>query len=251
MIYIIKNKQTKNTNYLTESNIKSIISNYNLARKKKMTFNLRKDLEHLKQIIRNPQVYLKDFFSGLRSEIDLTFIERKNVISHSESLLNDLKNNWHQIVSRINLFELECCSKGSVFSEDFINQVKERIQTVEEKLNCINYSKIQIDDELNESEYENENETSISEETIRTYMFDLIHDEIMKCERILFKNKTYAFLEQNKYKANLANRIECYDVENERCLFDRMNKDTTIGKLLIVSNEYLGKNAIDILLKYD
>ncbi len=58
---------------------------------------------------------------------------------------------------------------------------------------------------------------------------DLIHEQMFKIEKILFMNKTIMFLERTKPK-------------------DRhLETDITVGKLVIVTNEYIGKRCRSII----
>lgn len=58
---------------------------------------------------------------------------------------------------------------------------------------------------------------------------DMIHEQMFKIEKILFMNKTIMFLEKTKPKDK------------------HLATDITVGKLVIVTNEYIGKRCRSII----
>ena len=74
----------------------------------------------------------------------------------------------------------------------------------------------------------------------------LIYDQTVKLEKVLFQNKAIIFLDRIKCGNWMDNYL---DDEQERNIFDEMDPETTVGKLVCVNNEYFGHLATEILKK--
>ena len=62
---------------------------------------LTSDLNKLKQICQIPKLYLANYFSDLRRDIDLEFAKKLQINNHELSI-------WNNMIEKINSFEQEC-----------------------------------------------------------------------------------------------------------------------------------------------
>ena len=63
--------------------------------------DLNKRLEHLQEMVEIPQLFVADFFFGLRNEIDKVYLKKETDGTPS------VKDEWMKIISRIEAFEKE------------------------------------------------------------------------------------------------------------------------------------------------
>lgn len=194
---------------------------------------LVQEFEQLIQLIQNPKIFLNNYFSYIRNEVDLAYFERKSNLNNEQSSIK-MKEQWNDLISKINSFEFECCLNSTPFNDTILREKNEKIQFIESKLNILMQHEDDYDEYLEDSD-----------QLLQQEINDLINDEAIKLENILFLNKTIIFLNKFKYQSNPMNKIG----EEEKCLFDKMDNET-IGRLLIISNQYLGQQAIDFLKEY-
>ena len=133
---------------------------------------LLKDLEELKDIIEFSRLYLANYFSELRNEVDKEFI---SILMHhhgDEQIKTNLNQSWKKMIEHINSFEEQCINTTVDLTEN-----EERINSIETTLN--------------------ESTESIQE------MIDIEEYSLMK---LLFQNKTIVYLDAKhilkKYKSN-------------------------------------------------
>ena len=133
---------------------------------------LLKDLEEPKDIIEFPRLYLANYFSELRNEVDKEFIF---ILMHhhgDEQIKTNLNQSWQKMIEHINSFEEQCINTTVDLTEN-----EERINSIETTLN--------------------ESTESIQE------MIDIEEYSLMK---LLFQNKTIFYLDAKhilkKYKSN-------------------------------------------------
>ena len=119
----------------------------------------RKELEDLKQIYEMPRLYLANFFSDLRNQVDFQIVSKQSNIEN----IHELNRVWLEIIKKINSFENKCANK-KIGDEPAL---KKRLET--------------LDNELN-----NEFKTNISVG---------IQNEQELLLKKLFKNKTIAFID--------------------------------------------------------
>lgn len=202
-----------------------------------MDLSCRNQLEKLKIVTESSKSYLADYFSDLRNQIDICFFEKK--LKNDSHLLHD---NWKSLINRTHLFEISL--KKIELDENQIKETKQNIEIIEKKIDSFKNLAMELESE-NESDSEEDEDGEIK---LYLEITDLINEEIIKLERILFMNKTIIFLESQKFKSNLMNTFKD-EFGNHKCLIDKLDIDSSFGKLLIVNNQYLGKQAIDILLE--
>lgn len=188
--------------------------------------NLMKKNEQLKSLIESPKmgiIYLSDWFSELRSRIDLEFV-KKDILITDISLKSKFKENWTKIISNVDLLENECIkSYKKCKNYETSQETKENLQLIENKLkNLANLFNQNITNEKYEQEIDEIN--------------DLIYDERLKIEKILFLNKTIIFFNKTNCKHNN--------------LLGKLESEIAVGKLLVISNEYFGEKGIEFLKRY-
>lgn len=192
-----------------------------------MLLNLK--VNQLKRLIQNPNAYLKEQFGKLRNQVDLAFFNKKRTLTN-EVNLNQAKDDWNELISKISLFELECCLNKTEISQSILDETNSKLKLIEDKLNLVN-SRNESDDEM---DYLDEHE-----------LLSQIDGELIKLENYLYRNKTILFIDKTKFDLNPMNKINDQDIL--RSLFE--NTDVTLGQLIIVSNHNLGTNASEILIK--
>lgn len=172
---------------------------------------LKEDLDRLKNINTFPRFYLSNYFSDLRTEVDLAFATQ-DLHETDQTLREKIKKNWTEMILKINEFEQECLLKlknNSFNNSQITDQTEQLINLVES--NFIN--------------------NNIKEDILK----ELIDGQILKLEKILFLNKLMIFL----HRKNGHYTILCKKLDHR----------TTVGKLIYITNEYLGKKCVEILKK--
>ena len=178
-------------------------------------------IEKLKMLVELPRLYLSNYFSDIRTEIDLAFFEKELGIFDAENRVK-LRRNWQEMIDSVNSFEEECLIGRSIkkFKEISFGS-KPIVDCMEEKYDSALKTK-------------NDYELKLLE--------DLAYDEMCKIEKKLFQNKTIFFL--NRTKSN--NSKLFLDYLN---IYTKLDIKTSVGKLLIISNYYFGEKEISVIKK--
>jgi hypothetical protein len=137
---------------------------------------INKNFEKLKQIFQFPRFYLSEYFTNLKTEVDLAFsLEEQQADDRTE-----FKKNWVDMIQRIENFEQECFKKKktNVFNDVISDQVK----FIELNLNDFNLD-----------------------------IQSLIDETIYKIEKELFLNKTLIFLDESKCQTDI---LQNFNTEN-------------------------------------
>lgn len=160
--------------------------------------NLREEYERLKSMFQCPRLFLSNYFTDLKAEIDSAYALKESELITDKTLLN---KNWIETIKRVEAFEAECfkAKKKNEFNKEFQQAV---LQTI-----------AQIEDDLTKGQ-------------------DLIAECISKIEKELFMNKTITFLDESK---------------TELDIFDELDLDASVGKLLIVNNQYFSSNELKLI----
>lgn len=158
-------------------------------------------LAYLKSIFELPRLFLTEFFSDLKSQVDISFAT-KELKEKDANLRSEIKQNWLEIINKIEAFEKECfkAHKSNVFDKE----ITEAILFIENNLDSQKNSVV------------------------------IIEDLTYKLEKTLFLNRTIAFITRSD--------------EFER-FFKKLNKRTTVGKLIYIKNAYFSKKVINLLQK--
>jgi hypothetical protein len=162
-------------------------------------------LAYLKSIFELPRLFLTEFFSDLKSQVDISFAT-KELKEKDANLRSEIKQNWLEIINKIEAFEKECfkAHKSNVFDEAIKKEITEAILFIENNLDSQKNSVV------------------------------IIEDLTYKLEKTLFLNRTIAFITRSD--------------EFER-FFKKLNKRTTVGKLIYIKNAYFSKKVINLLQK--
>lgn len=170
---------------------------------------LAQELDELKFRIECPTLYVSDHFGDLRQQIDEAFVRK---LSQDTSLDAKLKKeqvepNWIEMIDLVNKFEQECLKNAK---KQLNNEVLNEIYI---KIETIQHGLKQTMD--------------------FSLLSDFLYETKFLLEKNLFLNKSLIFFD----------RSLCSNSE----LFKEMNSDTTVGKLLFITNQYLGTRSIEIL----
>ena len=125
---------------------------------------LFKNLNELQSILESPTLYLANYFSELRSQVDTEIVSKLVNLKKEDKEDTNLVETWQKMITKINSFEKECIKK------------RYQLKTFEEAINS-------IESILND---------------MRSYNFDEIkeliqYEEHRLLER-LFQSKTIVFL---------------------------------------------------------
>jgi hypothetical protein len=182
---------------------------------------LTDDLERFKSMFQFPKLFLSTYFSELRNKIDVAFLSKNNLETDFQ-IKDDLNEIWIEMIEHVNDFERECCA--------IQRTNKFNIQLTKE----INADLKRLDDQLLS--------TSFNDSTTTTTLYDSIRESIVeldvKIKKILFQNKTIAFINENKYS----------DLKTVKKKF---NTKTTAGILLFIQDEFINENSITKIISYD
>ena len=166
------------------------------------------------------------------SEIDSAFIKKKKQITNIEKW-KELQENWTKLINKTNEFEKECIQFAIAveLTAEIINErdtqltkMKSRLTELKDVVRSISKQKI-VNVEGNEAIKKRDElilEISVSLEELR-----------VKLEEILFLNSTIIFL--NKHGS-----------PNDK-IFNDLESDTTVGKLVLVRNQYFTRANLEIL----
>lgn len=162
----------------------------------------------------NPDEYIYNYFSDLKTEVDIAAnieLASEGITSQTE---NELSDNWIALIDQVKQFERECLQTNSL-SINLADTLKRNkiIDSIQRKLTDA------VKQEKN-AEIFNDIENQLD-------------DELDKLEKFLFCNKTLIFLDKQKCEL--------------KSLFSKMNLNVTIGKLIFVTNEYFNKDCIEQL----
>ena len=193
-------------------------------------YELLKEYEQIK-MLNNPLIYITGYFSDLRSEIDLSFAKLKKKV-YAENI-KTLNTNCDQMITRVNLFEKECLNNQT------INKIDETIQTNGfKRLEMIHKKLIELKKVMESISKQkvldtNTNEAIKKKSELFIDIQHLIYSLRIEMECLLFMNKSIMFLDRNK----------CLNSK----IFDQLDKQTAVGKLIIITNVYFSIQSIEIL----
>ena len=183
--------------------------------------NTLKMLENLKLLFEIPRLYISNYFSEIRKEIDIAVNEKLFKNSPTSNVI--LNENWGLIIEKLHSYETACLRNfpKNKFNNSITNETISFIGSLEQKLKSV----------TNQGHNE-----SFTEEYFQSINIELnqleneIYDVIVQLEKIAFENMCFIFIDQKMSKL-------------DGC-FGTMNKETTAGKLLIIKNEYFGQRGI-------
>lgn len=223
---------------------------------------LKTELTNLKQSINEQELHIWNYFDYLKNKVDLAYETHR---LDEENREYDITQIWTQVIDKIKQFEDECLKPfkaDATFRYPIPDEINKRVEFFEEKINKL--------DETNKDEL-----TSFNNE---------IYDELIKIEQKLFLNKSVIFIDKLQYKHDRTNEedvlkkrirenlpedlkhlsdiyidadlilflkkknaIACLDkFTSSKYLFTMSDPEISTGKLIIVKNQYFGKQAIQV-----
>jgi hypothetical protein len=181
------------------------------------------------KLLEKPQIYLVNHFSELRSELDSAFIKKKKQVSNIEKW-KKLQENWSLLLNKINEFEKECIQAVKLTDEIVIER-NSQLQIIKSRMTELKDVLRNISKQSNIIKQGNE-AIKKRDELICDINFSLKQLRA-KMEQILFLNSTIIFLNKN---ASTNDKI-----------FNDLDSDTTVGKLVLIRNQYFTRANIEIL----
>lgn len=210
---------------------------------------LERELDKLHKNLNDPELYLWTYFDEFKRSIDIAFTN-KELQETDDQVKEMINNNWLEMIDKITSYENEC--KKNLFKNISLikQQTTNQIDTINKSLNDL-------------KTYEKVTKNIIVNKAIkRLYeeIIELIDDVLFTIGKILFLNKTIIFLDRAEYtkieaeSSTTPNHLDLMEDElfffgkrqfKELKQFSQMDINKTIGKLLIINNEYFG-HKIDI-----
>ena len=182
-------------------------------------YNIKKldnKLEQLKFIFECPRLFICNYFNDLRSKIDLAFVEKMFYLN-DKTIKQKLNENWTKMIDLIDSIEMRLMLLSKTtnkFNTIFSQEISKKIEFSEKLINQISSVKI---NEFKDIDH-------------------LISEQLFKIEKFLLQNQTFVFINETKCKINN--------------LFNKMNSETSPGKLVFIKNEYFSSEGIQYLLEY-
>ena len=166
---------------------------------------LKESLEKLKLLFKTPRLFLANYFTDLKTEIDEYFVQ-KLIDSKNK---DDINIQWVEIIKRIELFENDCYKSMPTnnFNKEFTNEINQTISQIESKIENLNepYSCEKLENSIEKLEY--------------------------KIKKKLFRNCTFIFFKNYEQKNFLL------IISNE--YFNKKNFTSIMTKPFTLSNERL------------
>ena len=122
------------------------------------------DLNEIKDALELPNVYLANYFNGLRNDVDKSVAQKQLTFQNDQEKKKQLDELWQQMINKIDTFEKNCTVDSCDFEPNKI-----RINEIEAILKTVN---------LGEAQY-------------------MIEEEEIKLLQDLFQNKSILFFETN------------------------------------------------------
>jgi hypothetical protein len=97
-----------------------------------------KELNELKQLFELPSLYLADFFSDLRYQVNKQLASR-HLNENDEEIKKKIAELWIKMIEKIDSFEMKCIR----FSLKEPNRIKERLDLIETMLNENNFKNLE------------------------------------------------------------------------------------------------------------
>lgn len=152
---------------------------------------LKEDYEQLKLLLTQPDLYIWNYFNDLKNDIDISFGTK--LLEESREELNLA---WVQMIDRVKEFEQECLA-----AHPNLDQYRTFLETIEAKYTDL-MAFVEGGNEPKAKKiksYTNPYKEA-EERRIRLIDFDeLVYDETIKLEQILFLNKTIIFINKEKW----------------------------------------------------
>jgi len=169
---------------------------------------IEKELNHLKLIFECPRLYLGDYFADLKSQIDMLFA-RKEILQVNEKIKANINYNWNQMINKISSFETECFKNRShnSFEAKLTEDIKEKLHSIDNQLKS----------------------DIVKSEDIRNE----IVGALFRLKQNVFLNKSMLFMDNSKHETNH--------------FMNKLDANTTVGKLLFITNDYLDENKFEQL----
>lgn len=195
-------------------------------------YELCKEFDKIKEL-NIPSIYIGNFFSDLRCEIDLAYSRKKKNLSAEN--IKILTENWNAMTNKVNKYERDCFNNQTLnpVSEIDLAETTQKIKLIEVKLEELRL----LLETLSQSEFRSidaaTNEALKKKNELLVETDQLIEKLKYKMERILFMNMTIIFLERNK----------CQNKE----IFEELDEETTVGKLILITNEYFSNASVSVI----
>ena len=132
------------------------------------------DLNELKDALELPNLYLANYFNGLRNDVDKSVAQKQLTFQNDQEKKKQLDELWQQMINKIDTFEKNCTVDSCDFEPN-----KKRINEIEAILNTVN---------LGEAQY-------------------MIEEEEIKLLQDLFQNKSILFIETNMPRPKVESKL--------------------------------------------
>lgn len=164
--------------------------------------NLQEEFNQLKTLLTEPELYLWNYFSDLKNEIDLSF--SKNLLEEPEK--HELINiHWIEIIDKVKLFEQECIKTNQQSATQSVQKfidANQALEEIETTLNQLMEETEQVTEPKTKKLKRSNPHREEEEKQMRLKaVYETIYEQTIQIERILFLNKTMIFIDKIKWTA--------------------------------------------------
>lgn len=171
-------------------------------------------LDKLEVMAEFPRFYLANYFSDIRTEVDLVYGLKQANETDSE-ILSKINREWLKVINKVDQVEAECL-RLNLRKFRFNNQTL--MESIRTRTGLLNENK----------------------------KICLLKEEINKLEKILFNNKTVVYLKNSSFGNENKNKNKKQKVEP----YEKQVKNANLfEKLIIINDEYFSNEDILNIIK--
>lgn len=211
---------------------------------------LSKQFDDLKKKLNDPETYVWTYFDELKRTIDLDYAH-KDIDEPDYVIKEELNKNWLDMIDKISGLESDCKSNRlanqtsvTLHTEDKLKQIESHLTRLKSYEHSIKHI-----------------QTNKAIKTLNEQIKELINEVAFVFGKLMFMNKTIVYLSRSEYDklvekngTNLNNDtfngleifyLNTKPFKNLKC-FQQMDQRKTIGKLILIDNEYLGDDRVNV-----
>lgn len=174
-----------------------------------------KYIQELETIFRSPDLYIIDYCSSIKTQIDVLVETILMTTSLNDEQIVFINLSRNAMINRLDEHERECLRKFD--HEEFRTQISERLRTlIEASKNDLEYLKSNYT--TDEKWFSNENRAL---EMLRKKLQHDVLNEIQLLKKTLFLNRYYIFKENPQFESDqivFGNLIELNEIFNEKII---------------------------------
>lgn len=178
---------------------------------------IHKELSELKSAIEFPRLHISNYFTAIRTEIDLEIAKQFILVPNDSK--ETLNKNYSEFIGRLDTLETECLNRCSnTLQNDLAIQISVSLRTIETRIKSI----------IKRQHYDIYDFLYLAHE-----IDDLIYETQFQIEKSLLLNRTCVYLTKTSSLLDL---------------FTSMS-DSNSGKLIVITNSYFAKRGLSFITK--